>query len=289
MIKYYTIIKSFKYGLFLLLFLPISLFGKVDKPIMFYYANGLQESSEGARESLNAIYHKLREYWSEKELEEVFFLLALNNHDDTFDSILIENLIAENQLLDEAENYNFIDYSNNTPYSISGVLKLLHPLEAYYFILNNLFIAPFGTYIEENIGDLSKNLASVKQDINNGQCVIMMAHGEGIHRANIIYDKLSSSLKDPNQLQIIGAGIPAYRVAGGGSYVTLEEDVFIKKLREVSLSDTSNFQGILPANESNNPKYQDITGHQFLTYLYGGMSGSVLINQLHFRQKKRNS
>ena len=131
MIKYYTIIKSFKYGLFLLLFLPISLFGKVDKPIMFYYANGLQESSEGARESLNAIYHKLREYWSEKELEEVFFLLALNNHDDTFDSILIENLIAENQLLDEAENYNFIDYSNNTPYSISGVLKLLHPLEGY--------------------------------------------------------------------------------------------------------------------------------------------------------------
>lgn len=121
--------------------------------------------------------------------------------------------------------------------------------------------------------DLRKHVQRYKQLLMEGNRVLVVAHSQGNFYANSAYANLASDSRIPmNAFGIVAVGTPASQVAGGGPYVTLENDLVINAVRFL-------FPGTLPGTTENINPDTDWKHHNFIvSYLNGDQSGPQVIS-----------
>ena len=121
--------------------------------------------------------------------------------------------------------------------------------------------------------DLNRHVQRYQSLLMEGNRVLVVAHSQGNLYANAAYTNLSQD----NRIQISAFGVvsvatPASRVAGGGPYFTLVNDIVIAAVESL-------FPGTLDPNVANIPDFADWTNHSFIkSYLNGNQTGPMIVN-----------
>jgi hypothetical protein len=122
--------------------------------------------------------------------------------------------------------------------------------------------------------DLRSHIQRYKTLLMEGNRVLVVGHSQGNLYANSAYTNLAY---DENNLPMEAFGIvavatPSGLVAGGGPYITRDDDLVIDAVRWF-------FSGTLDGNISNSNSNSDWKNHSFIdAYLNGDQSGPMIIN-----------
>ncbi len=122
--------------------------------------------------------------------------------------------------------------------------------------------------------DLRSHIQRYKTLLMEGSRVLVVGHSQGNLYANSAYTSLAY---DENNLPMEAFGIvavatPSGRVAGGGPYITRDDDLVINAVRWF-------FSGTLDGNITNSNTSSDWKNHSFIdAYLNGDQSGPMIIN-----------
>jgi hypothetical protein len=138
-----------------------------------------------------------------------------------------------------------------------------------YKIFLNLVIETLSlsASVQEGI-DLNNMIASYQDSINNGHRVVLISHSQGNLFGVRAYDRLKSWQK--KYFWQVSVATPAARVAKGGGYVTVDNDMVITPLIEIA--------GALPANARNANTNSDYH-HEFAAeYLEGSSTRGAIIS-----------
>ena len=114
-----------------------------------------------------------------------------------------------------------------------------------------------GSYVDPQV---VQYVGSFTDDIvNHARRVLLVGHSQGTLYANSAYSVLyqNPAIK-PNNFEVVGVAEIANSVAGGGAYVTSDNDVYVSALR------TMIQPAVLPANVDIPFHTSDIAGHSFL-------------------------
>ena len=121
-------------------------------------------------------------------------------------------------------------------------------------------------------GDLRDHVQRYQSLMMEGNRVLVVAHSQGNLYANAAYSNLSAMGLPMNAFGIVSVATPASRVAGGGPYFTLINDIVIAAVDLV-------FPGTLDPNVANIPNFNDWTNHSFVdSYLNGNQTGPMIVN-----------
>jgi len=122
--------------------------------------------------------------------------------------------------------------------------------------------------------DLRGHIQRYKTLLMEGNRVLVVGHSQGNLYANSAYTNLAY---DENNLPMDAFGIvavatPSGRVAGGGPYITRDDDLVINSVRIF-------YPGTLDGNITNSNTNSDWKNHSFIdAYLDGDQSGPMIIN-----------
>jgi hypothetical protein len=122
--------------------------------------------------------------------------------------------------------------------------------------------------------DLRSHIQRYKTLLMEGSRVLVVGHSQGNLYANSAYTNLAY---DENNLPMEAFGIvavatPSGRVAGGGPYITRDDDLVINAVRWF-------FSGTLDGNITNSNTSSDWKNHSFIdAYLDGDQSGPMIVN-----------
>lgn len=120
--------------------------------------------------------------------------------------------------------------------------------------------------------DLRDHVQRYQSLMMEGNRVLVVAHSQGNLYANAAYSNLSAMGLPMNSFGIVSVATPASRVAGGGPYFTLVNDIVIAAVESL-------FPGTLDPNVANIPNFNDWTNHSFVdSYLNGNQTGSMIVN-----------
>jgi uncharacterized protein YfaP (DUF2135 family) len=120
--------------------------------------------------------------------------------------------------------------------------------------------------------DLRDHVQRYQSLMMEGNRVLVVAHSQGNLYANAAYSNLSAMGLPMNSFGIVSVATPASRVAGGGPYFTLINDIVIAAVDLV-------FPGTLDPNVANIPNFNDWTNHSFVdSYLNGNQTGPMIVN-----------
>ena len=122
--------------------------------------------------------------------------------------------------------------------------------------------------------DLRQHIQRYEGLLMAGNRVLVVAHSQGNLYANAAHTRLADKGLPMDSFGIVSVANPASRVAGGGPYFTLVNDMVINA---VSLL----FPNTLSPNVENNIDYTDWTHHSFIdSYLNGNQSGPMIVNTI---------
>jgi len=206
------------------------------------------------------------------------FLNSQNQVISAFNSLLQIGISSGAQVTQQFLSQLWLWYSNGT-------------IAPAWFQQTTASIIIGGTVVVQ--GDLQNQVSSYIDDQTSGNKSIVVAHSQGNLYANQAYSVLFPvpSPNDSSKFSIIGVATPADAVAGGGSYITLDNDIILL------------VPGRLKSNTSNNPAPGapcsfplDLNGlasnplqtvnsslacHSFdNSYLPGQISGSLIISDV---------
>ena len=123
--------------------------------------------------------------------------------------------------------------------------------------------------------DLRRHVQRYKTVLMEGGRVLVVGHSQGCLYANSAYTALASDNDDlpMDAFGIVAVGTPSNRVAGGGPYVTLTDDLVINTVRWF-------YRGTLDGNVTNGSDSSDWKNHSFVdAYLDGDNSGPLIVNR----------
>ena len=123
--------------------------------------------------------------------------------------------------------------------------------------------------------DLQKQVAAYQAEIAKGNKVIVVSHSQGNFYANAAYELLNSA-----SFGIVAIATPSNYVAGGGPWVTLQNDHYMSNEWVDWLDGFLN----LAANASPNNTDRDLGGtkHDFVSsYLEGDLSGPMIVGNIN--------
>lgn len=159
---------------------------------------------------------------------------------------------------------------------VGGVLNpaLSQPLKDFItnYHVNKIKNSGFVNYSDNDLQDI---VGAIRAKIIEGQKVLLVPHSQGNLYANAAYNVLTTgdNAIPTSAIKIMGIASPAAYVAGGGDYVTSENDLVISGLRELGLN-------VLAANLVISRTTDNILGHSMTEiYLNSSYEGRAKILQ----------
>ena len=214
-----------------------------------------------------------------------------NNQIDVTDSYkTLESLMRSNGGLSEDEWTFDISYNHDEKiFSLFQVFRQRQgeSVSTFWRWMNGLWLAPewfqdkaldMAARVDQaqaaRDADLRSHIQRYKTLLMEGSRVLVVGHSQGNLYANSAYTNLAY---DENNLPMDAFGIvavatPSGRVAGGGPYITRDDDLVINSVRIF-------YPGTLDGNITNSNTSSDWKNHSFIdAYLDGDQSGPMIIN-----------
>jgi hypothetical protein len=245
-----------------------------DKDVVVMFGNGMFNDESGAQSGARALVARvLSQIKDQSAIDRIDFGYSYN-HNEEFHLQIME--VAKQKRLAQL---------NSLMQWLTGLNVTLSE-EHQNFIRN---LPEFMSYSPAADDDLKEHVSCYSKQIENEKCVVLVAHSQGNFYANLSYDSVVSSFRVDDQMQVISVGTPDNRVAGGGSWTTLDEDWIIDNFVGTLFP-----VGTLASNISNcqldscstpwncgttlcNPG--DPSGHQFIASYLNGINSKVRINR----------
>jgi len=235
------------------------------------FGNGIMNNERDANNSLKVLRDGLRASLSSEDFSKLEFKVAYNRSYG-FMGDLYESLRQRRA----SDNFSV------SFWRWIGNLEAV-PEDVRQFI--NTAVAEFD--VSEHFGteDIANHLAFYRTSIAEGKKVLLVSHSQGNLFANAAYQVL---YEDTNHLAtrsfgIVAVATPASFVAGGGSYVTLSEDVVITAIAATSVA-----AGTVPplapnvTNVGDGTDNEDWKGHSFgdAYMIFGSRSESIILSDI---------
>lgn len=218
-----------------------------------YFANGMFNSWENARESRNALKNEM----FQSGLPKTEVQAAYNLNESALEELL--QVAAQKK-----EEYGRMFWRYLSDLSIA-------PEEFRQFARETSNKFDQNRYLHD--ADLRRHVSSYHSEIQAGKSVLVVAHSQGNFYANAAWNILhedDGGLSD--KLSVVGVASPVNEIAGDGPYTTLTQDLIIAAIRRIA--------GALPANVTNSKS--SLSGHEFVSqYLKGSKSGPKIISDIH--------
>jgi hypothetical protein len=248
------------------------------------YGNGIFNDERDARKSKNELTAKLHAYpQASQYLAEFEFYLAYADNGGATGPLSLSGL---QQLL---------EFSRQRQAAVdSAFWRWLGGLavapEWFKTMMNDLAVATNASaYIKDvdlqlqlNGDPANPNQPGYRPLLNQGKRVVIVAHSQGNFYANMVYDGLQwSGGLTTNSLGIVAVASPDSRVAGGGPYLTLNEDYIIRPIPGAlpvtpPLGSSDNIRELGAATWAN-----AAMGHDFVQwYLAGTFSRDIILNNI---------
>jgi len=209
-----------------------------------YFANGMFNSEEAARESLNYLRKKLQKDYPQMNYDN--YNVAYN----TNEFVLLQLLQVYRHKFEEGtiDFWNWLGNFSN--FKESPIFKAQ---------LEKIF-----SYQSINDHDLRKQIARYQKSLDENHSVITVAHSQGNFYTNFAFEKIRST-----KTAMISVATPTSLVYGRGPYFTFISDGVIKYIPSA-----------LPANRERTPA--GLFDHEFIIhYLNDPLVGKEILESVH--------
>lgn len=207
--------------------------------VKVYFGNGVWNSEYAARDSKQLLISKLESKIAGTDLEEkIAYATSFNP--------------SEGVLLDLLETFQ-----QNYTEDVSKFWRFMSGLDPLPDFLQEKF-KQVASEMDENLikgnPSIQRHIEKYNKALIEGNKVVVVAHSQGNLFANISYSGIDPILQPG--FGIVAVATPSGRVATGGPYTTIDEDLIIASVYGSKNANLDNFEGI---------NLDDLSGHTFAT------------------------
>lgn len=223
-----------------------------DKNISIFFGNGMFTDRDVADSGLAKLQIKLKDSLSSQTVDYQKVDYAVSYNQNEFWALQLLEVAVQQNIDNWSSFWNFLAGVEIAPDWFQEAMgDVATSFDRFSYVVD---------------GDLQNHVQKYRAEISEGKKVLVVSHSQGNFYSNRAYGNVNS-----NSFGIVSVATPANQVAGGGSYMTLTNDLVMHSVRIIDPL-------TLPANFTNTNDSGDWTGHGFIeSYLNGDITGPKLV------------